>query len=110
MVSLWDLLTGICFAASVGGALASAKIAKVGLGGHAVAIATGLALGVLCGWTMRFVSKAIVTKLQGRPNSDHAVSQQRWFFRGLYFAALLWIVFAGFLGGRVSLAILHFAF
>ena len=97
MVSLWDLLTGTCFAVSVGCALALAKIAKVGLGGHAMAIAIGLALGLLCAWAMRVVAKAIMAKLQRRPNWDHAVSLQRWFFRGLYFAALVWIVFAGFL-------------
>jgi hypothetical protein len=110
MVSLWDLLTGICFAASVGGALASAKIAKVGFGGHAMAIAIGLALGLLCAWTMRVVAKRTVAKLRRRPNWDHAASLQRWFFRGLYSAALVWIVFAGFLGGQVSLAVLRLAF
>jgi hypothetical protein len=110
MVSLWDLLTGICFAASVGCALASAKIAKVGFGGYALAIAIGLALGLLCAWTIRVVAKAIVAKLQRRPNWDQAATLQRWFFRGLYFAALVWIVFSGFLGGQVSLAVLRFVF
>jgi hypothetical protein len=107
MVSLWDLLTGICFAASVGCALASARIAKVGFSGHALAIAVGVALGVLCAWTLRVVARAIVAKLQRRPGWAHSVSLQKWFFRGLYLAAMVWIVFAGFLGGWVSLAVLH---
>ena len=112
MVSLWDLLTGICFAASVGCALASAKIAKVGFSGHALAIAVGVALGVLLARTMRVVAKAIVAKLQRRPGWEHSVSLQKWFLRewflrGLYLAAMVWIVFAGFLVGWVSSAVLH---
>jgi hypothetical protein len=107
-MSLWDLLTGICFAASVGCALASAKTARVGLGGHAMAIVVGLALGLLCAWTMRVVAEAIVAKMQRR--WEHSASRQEWFFRGLYFAAMIWTVFAGFLGGWVSLAVLSVAF
>jgi hypothetical protein len=110
MVSLWDLLTLICFVMPIGGALASAQSFKAGLGGQALAVAIGTVPGVFCAWTVRVVSKAIVAKLQRRPNWDHAASLQRWFFRGLYFAALVWIVFAGFLSGGVSLAVLRLAF
>jgi hypothetical protein len=97
-MTVWDLLTSICFFMPIVAALASAKLAKVGLGGQAMAFAIGLALGLLSAWTMRVVAKAIVAKLKRRPDWDHAASLQRWFFRGLYFAALVWIVFAGFLG------------
>jgi hypothetical protein len=110
MVALWDLLTGICFAAAVGCALASARIAKVGFGGHALAITIGIVLGGLCAWTMRAVAKTVVANFQRRSNWEHSVSLQKWFFRALYFAALLWIVFAGFLGGRLSLALLRIVF
>src|SRR5438046_6989201 len=107
MVSLWDLLTGVCVTASVGCALASAKVAKVGFSGHALAIAVGIALGVLCAWAMRVVAKAIVAELQRRPSWEDSVSLQKWFFRGLYLAAIVWIVFAGFLGGWLSLVVLR---
>jgi hypothetical protein len=110
MVSLWDLLTLICFVMPIGGALASAQFFKAGLGGQVLAVTIGIVLGVSCALMMRIVTKTITAKLQRRPDWEHSASLQKWFFRGLYFAAMIWIVVAGFLGGWVSLAVLRFAF
>jgi hypothetical protein len=109
-VTLWDLLTSICFFIAIDAALSSAKAAKVGYGGYAFAITIGIVVGVCCAWAMRIVAKTTVARLQRRPNWEHSASLQKWFFPALYFSALVWIVFVGILGLRLSLASLHLFF
>ena len=110
MATLWQLLILLCFGATVGGALASAKLAKVGFGGYALAVTIGLPLGVCCAWAMWIMHKIFVTSLRRRPDWEHWASQHEWFSATFYFTKILWIVFALFLGGWVSSAILRLVF
>jgi hypothetical protein len=105
MRTLWQLLILICLTIPIGGALASARLAKVGFGGYALAITIGLALGVCCAWTMWTVGKTVGDHIRRKSESLH-----ERYFRVLYFAAMLWIVFALFLGDWVSSVILRLAF
>jgi hypothetical protein len=102
MVSLWDLLNVLCFVMPIGGALASARIAKVGFSGYALATTLGLAFGVCCAWPMRTVGKTVATHIKRHPGS----LKERYAY-ALYFAAMLWIVFALFLGEYASMALLR---
>jgi hypothetical protein len=105
MVSLWDLLTVLCCVMPITGVLVSARLAKVGFGGYALAIAVGLAIGVCCAWTMRTVGKTAGAHIRRKSESLH-----ERYFRALYFAAMLWIVLADLLGAWVSLALLRLVF
>lgn len=93
MVSLWDLLTVLSFAMPIAGAVASAGLAKAGFRGYVLAIIVGFALGLCCAWTMRIVGKAAAANIK-----RHSESVQQGYVWALYFAAMLWVVFALFLG------------
>ena len=93
-MTLWDLLTIICFAMPIGGAHSAAKQAGIGFGGHAVAILVGLFVGAGCACVMRVVGKLVVTRLEKRP-ADARENP----LRVLYFAAFLWSFFGLFIGG-----------
>ena len=105
MVSLWDLLNVICFTTPIALALASAVRAKAGFGGYALALTIGLALGVSFAWAMRTVGKSVAAHIKRHPGSlieTHAYA--------LYFGAILWIVFASFLGDWASSVLLRLVF
>jgi len=68
----------------MGGALASATLAKAGVGGYVLAIAVGLVVGVCCAWTMWIVHKIVVTSLHRRPDWEHS----EWFLRAFYFSKI----------------------
>jgi hypothetical protein len=57
----------------------AARIAKVGFGGYALAITTGLVLGLCCAWTMRTVGGIV-----GADIRRQAVSLHERCFRALY--------------------------
>jgi len=97
MVSLWDLLTALCFVMPIAGAVASAGLAKAGFRGYVLAIIVGFALGLCCGWTMLIVGKAAAAYAK----RDSGAVQERYFW-ALYFGAILWVAFALFIGERVS--------
>ena len=101
-MSLWDLLTALCCAMPIAGALASAKLARVGFVGYAFSVILGLLLGLGCAYIMRTVGKTVDALLEG-----HLVSVRERYFRALYFAAMAWIVFALFLGDWTSSALLR---
>ena len=105
MVSLWDLLTVVCCVMPIGGALASAKYAKVGFGGYTLAITIGVALGLCCAWTMRTVGDTVAARIKRQ-----AVSLHESYFRMLYVAAVVWIAFGLFLGVWVSSVLLRLVF
>jgi hypothetical protein len=105
MMTLWQLLILICLTIPIGGALASAKLAKVGFGGYALALTVGLALGVGCAWTMWTVGKTVAAHLK-----QHSELPKKRYARALYFAAMLWIVFALCLGEWVSSVLLRLVF
>jgi hypothetical protein len=102
MRSLWSLLIAVCCAMPIGGALSSAKSAKVAFGGYAFSIVIGLVLGLGCAWTMRKVGKNVGARLKRSVSSV-----QERYFRVLYFGAMAWIVFALFLGGWATSALLR---
>jgi hypothetical protein len=108
MVTLWQLLIFICFWMPIGGAIASARHAKVGPGGYALAMTVGLAVGACCAWTMWIMHKAFATNLRQRPDWQHAMS--KWYFRTFYFSKILWIGFALLLGAWLSSAVLRLVF
>jgi hypothetical protein len=105
MRTLWQLLILICLTIPIGGALASARLAKVGFGGYALAITIGLAMGVCCAWTMWTVGKTVAAHTERQ-----SVSMRERYARALYFAAMLWIVFALFLGEWVTSATIRQVF
>jgi hypothetical protein len=82
-MSLWDLLTFVCCAMPIGGALASAKYANVGFGLDTLAIAIGLAVGVSCAWIMRTVGDTVAVRI-----NRLAVSRHERYFHSLYFGAV----------------------
>jgi|SRR5215472_12937348 len=102
MVALWDLLLTLCFAMPVAGAFTSAKHLRVGLGGWALAASLGLTLGLCCAWTMEVTGATLSAHVQAK-----SLSLREWYLRALYFAGMLWIVFAGFLGAWTSLVLLR---
>jgi hypothetical protein len=97
MVSLWDLLTALCFAMPIAGALASAKPARVGFNSYVLAITIGVVLGLGCAYIMRTAGKAVASRSKG-----HSVSVRERYFRALYLAAIVWIVLGLFLGSWAS--------
>jgi hypothetical protein len=99
------LLIALCFAISVGGALASAKIANFGFRGYALAVVVGSALGLFCAWTMWTVGNSVAANMKPRPQAVH-----ERYFRALYLAVMLWIVLALFLGEWVSSVFLRLIF
>lgn len=68
----------------VAGALSSAKDAKVEVGGYALAIAIGLALGLGCAWLMRRVGKKVLVRTEQYPQSH-----REWIAVGLALGALV---------------------
>ena len=90
MVSFWDLMTGVCFAMPIGGALAAEE--GKGASEHAEAIIIGLAVGCLWAWTMRAVGVNFV-RSGARSNGQ---------FRALYFGAMVWMFAGLFLGSWVT--------
>jgi len=107
MVSVWDFLTVLCFAMPITGAVAEARIRKVGAGGYALAVTAGLLLGVCCAWTMRAIIRAVLADLKRHPKREHSLSRQSWMLGTIYLAAALWMGIALFLGGRMTALLLH---
>ncbi len=107
-MSIWDLLTLLCFVAALTGSIESARIGRAGLVGYAVAVAVGLALGLGSAWLKYQVGNTVFSRLEqdtGWPQSTN--SSQRNFLRVLYLAAVLWIFFVAYLAGWASLALLR---
>ena len=81
----------------VSGALASAKLLRVGITGFGFSVFVGLILGFGCAWTMQKVGDLVHAHL-----NESAVPVRERYFRLLYFGALLWVVFALFAGDWVT--------
>jgi hypothetical protein len=105
MVALWHLLLLLCVGVCIGGALGSAEIIEMGFGGYTLAISVGLVLGLCCAWTMQVVGAMLSTRIKRQ-----RVQLRERYSRALYFAAMLWMVFAWFLSGWVSFALLRLVF
>jgi hypothetical protein len=104
MVTLWDLLTAVSFAMPIGGALASAKLARASFGGYVLAITVGLALGLSFALSMRTIGKTVAAQMKGQ------YAPREWYARALYFAAVLWILLGLFLGNWLSSAAMRLVF
>jgi hypothetical protein len=92
-VMLWTLLTLTSSVTLIASAVLSAKHARAGFGGYALAITIGLLLGVCNALAVYKLGEAVA----GR-STAYSQSLGRWRFRALYFAAALWIPFVAFLG------------
>ncbi len=101
MVSLWDLLIAVCCSMAVGGALASARVARVGFSGYVSAIIVGMAVGLGCAYLMTIVGKTVSAR-----QKEVSLSNRERSLLTLYLAAIVWIFFAACLGFCASLALL----
>jgi hypothetical protein len=79
----------------VAGALASAKLARVGFFRYALTIVAGLVLGLGCAHILPTAGKTTVDRWGGNSSST------------LYFAAVMWMVLALFLGAWATSAMLR---
>jgi hypothetical protein len=103
-MTFWDLLIAFCFVMPIAGALASAKLAKAGFSGYALAITTGLALGACFVWTIWTVGNTVDAHIKRQP-----MSLRERYVRALYLGAMLWVVFGLFLGSWLSSAVIRVA-
>ncbi len=104
-MTLWDLLIAFCFAMPIAGALASAKLAKAGFSGYALAITSGLALGACFVWTIWTAGNTVDAYIKRQP-----VSLRERYIRALYFGAILWLVFGLFFGSWVTSVLIKLVF
>jgi hypothetical protein len=102
-MTLWDLLTALCFVMPIAGALATVKDTPKGLLAYPVAVVVGLVVGGLCAWTMRAMGNKVAAR-SGPGKED----QKPGAFRMLYFVTVIWIVVALFLGSWMTKVILRF--
>jgi len=100
-MTLWDLLIAICFTIPIAGALSSAKHLNVGVGGYALAIIVGLALGISFAWTQWQAGKTLFRYVEHK-RGRLSKSVREWCFRALYLAGVFWILVAGAVGGWAS--------
>ena|SRR5882762_1138379 len=105
MTTLFGLLINLCLAMPVAGALSSAQLAHTGVKGYVVATLVGLVLGAACAWILRKFGHFVLTQLSRNPVPANGV-----YFGGLYFAAVVWVVFALFAGNWTSSLILRLIF
>ena len=106
MVTLWQLLVLICFAAPIGPALASASLSGSGPGGYVIAVGAGVLVGLCCAWAM-WVTHGIVRRTLQR-RGDYNVVIVEWQHRAFYLAKVVWIVVAAILGFWSSALALRF--
>jgi hypothetical protein len=94
-MTLWDLLLATCVAMPIVGALAELKDVHHGWIAYPFSVVTGLIIGLLLAWIMRTVGSRVVSLGTGSISAG-------WRFRALYGFAILWILFALFVGGVVA--------
>ena len=88
----------------IAGAVFEARNARAGMGGWALILVIGLALGLTCTWLMWSVGERIVVAVRAYPES-----RQRWSLRALYFAAVPWLLGVAFLANvLISAVVLKF--
>lgn len=101
-MSLWHILVAICFLTPVVAALGMATDAKKGFLGYAIAVALGLVMGVISTRLMWASGKIV-----GEWITRRSESLQEWYFRALYFAAVIWIFAVAFLAQWVISAVIR---
>ena len=101
-MTLWHLLVGMCFATPFVAAFDTATKAKAGLGGYALALALALVMGAGFGWLLWTTGGAVGERIQQRSSS-----LQAWYFRALYFSAVVWIVVVGLVAQQTLSTVLR---
>jgi len=101
---LWSMLNAICFFVCIIGAAGAARYARASLAGFAFAIGVGLVLGGGCTWTMWTVVEKVGAAVQVHPEP-----RRELYFRALYVAAVLWILFALFIADHLTSALMRLA-
>ncbi len=99
---LWTMLNAVCFFICIIAALGAARDANIGFNGYAAAAAFGLAIGVGSTCVMWTAGERVGVALAG-----YSAVQREWYFRGLYLAAIFWILMAGLMAYRVASAIMR---
>jgi protein-S-isoprenylcysteine O-methyltransferase Ste14 len=102
-VTLWDLMTALCFVMAFAGALASVKDSPKVWEAYALAVVIGFVIGSFCTWAMRAVVVNVSDRSSARPEL-----QKEWHFRLLYLGAAIWIIATLFLGDWVTNAVVRF--
>lgn len=102
---IWTLLISIVFFMPVIAALDSTKRAGVGFGGYVLPILVGSAVGACCAGGMWRLGDIVGT----RASKLESESRRRWYFRVLYFLAIIWIFLAAILGKYAATTLLRFA-
>jgi len=100
VISLWNLLTVICFAMPIGAALSATKHSKVGWTGYVVAVMVASALAWLGLWAKQTMGKRVADRAK-----LYSASQKESYFRRLYFAVVLWIVVSSLLSAWLTLVL-----
>jgi hypothetical protein len=103
IMTLWDLMTALCFVMPLAGALATLRDVQNGWLGYGLASVIGLVIGGLCVWAMRAVGSYFATR-----SSAGSETLRPWYFRALYVAAAVWIIVALFLGSWVTAAFIRY--
>ena len=98
---LWTLLTTISSLTILATAVMSAKQVRGGPGSYALAIALGAVLAVCNAWA----ASKIATMAQ--KSRGYSPSIREWCLGGLYFAAILWMPVAAFIGDCTTSAVLR---
>ena len=101
-MSIWHLLTSLCFFMPIAGSVLSAVRARVGIGGYAIALCSGAITGTCCAIAMLFALKAVWSYSQHKGES----AQNRYLV-AVSLAIVPWMVIAGLLGRWVSAATLN---
>jgi hypothetical protein len=104
-MTLWHLMTGICWATPLSGALAAAKLSKAGLGGYILAVAVGLALGLVFAWIIWTTGKVVAARIRKYP-----VPAYEQYALAIYFAAAVWILLGLLVGNWASSAAIRLVF
>jgi hypothetical protein len=102
-MTLWDLLTGLCVSTAIGGAIAAASQARAGVVGYVLALLSGVIVGVSSACLMRAVGEKVATRVE-----LYSGAKKERYYRALYFAALLWVFLALFLGSWVASPLIGF--
>ena len=101
-VMLWTLLTTISSLTILATSVMSAKQVRGGPASYALATALGAVLAVCNAWA---VSKIAATAEEN--SRGHSPSIREWCLGGLYFAAILWMPVAAFIGDWATSAVLR---
>jgi hypothetical protein len=81
----------------IGAALSAAKHSKAGWTGYVVAVMVASALAWPGVWAKRTVGKRVAAR-----RKLYSVAQEESYFRGLYFAVILWIVVSSLLSAWLT--------